>query len=592
MPSPTTRPPQYMLMLLPALIACAAYLSSLSFEYVWDDFYYVVESGRVATWNAAWNSAFMPYLGIPHYFRPLGILSLGIGSATLAHAINLALHAINSSLTAVLYKQHARSPHTWMAVIAGSLYALHPALIETVSWVSCRFDLLLTLFGLLLLLNQYRPETGRRSLISGLLFLLAALSKESAIALYPIFLLLGILDSKAYGTWSQRLIRQAFSRDGLAIVAAGCIYLIFRMHVLDGLHASARAPLEHSQHLLLTLKTLGFYIGLTLLPFWNFGVLHELQLPVSATDWHVFTALLLPASLAVLVSRYRAYLPWLGGYFLALLPVSNALQLGIGENFAHDRLLTLPLVFAVCGIAALLQAASAGNRYMKGSLAGALLVWVIFCVTTIAGNQQFWRSNLTLWNWAAMRYPASDVAQNNLLTSLNEKKLYADTIHHSQKLETIRNGKLTTLQRLATARAWSAKEQPRQALLQLDRIVIDYSAKLDDADLASLCAEKAWPHMQLGELDTARKLLEAALRKGATDPEVQYHLGAVISALGDETTGIPLIQNALDRAPRSTAERWHAEGASLITGLRALSTGQEPHEPKAGSSPLMDACIR
>src|SRR5207249_2674019 len=98
------------------------------------------------------------------YYRPLPLLMLGLeqvagdGGALWSHLDAVLLHALNSVLIAALATVIAPSlagisERPWRAgLLCGLLYACHPVLIESVAWISSRFDLLLTTFALCLLL--------------------------------------------------------------------------------------------------------------------------------------------------------------------------------------------------------------------------------------------------------------------------------------------------------------------------------------------------------------------------------------------------------------------------------------------------------
>jgi hypothetical protein len=121
------------------------------------------------------------------YYRPLGFVlhaidwfSAGPDPARF-HLTNLALHLVSTLL--VLLIGWRLSPGTVAAPIAAILFGLHASNHEAVMWISARFDLLATTMSLAAV---YAAIAGGRSgrLVAGpLLFFLALLSKESAVAL-------------------------------------------------------------------------------------------------------------------------------------------------------------------------------------------------------------------------------------------------------------------------------------------------------------------------------------------------------------------------------------------------------------------------
>ena len=165
-----------------ALIAALVYLPALSTGFNADDYLIL------------WRVKAIEGLGDPlgyfkfafyEYFRPLGFLSYALDwrvrhlDAFGFHLTNIALHAANSFLVFRLARRLLQTP---AAIVAGLLFALHPASHEVVYWIAARFDLLATFFALLALALLTRPEQRWR--VAGTLaFGLALLAKESAISL-------------------------------------------------------------------------------------------------------------------------------------------------------------------------------------------------------------------------------------------------------------------------------------------------------------------------------------------------------------------------------------------------------------------------
>ena len=183
--------------LLPALVVLLIYLPALHYDLVWDDGIFLRDMPTYRD-SELWLSAlFRPFVLSPNYFRPLALLTfaaelrLGGLNPTLFHLSNLLLHALNATLLTLLAiqltskranAQTSQRPDA-LALGGGLLYGLHPALVEGVAFISSRFDLLTTTFLLLALLADVTLRGRRaRPILVGLAFLLAALSKEMALA--------------------------------------------------------------------------------------------------------------------------------------------------------------------------------------------------------------------------------------------------------------------------------------------------------------------------------------------------------------------------------------------------------------------------
>ena len=197
--------------LLGAMVAVAAYLQALHYPFVSDDELYIVANTKLAGLHLSelWRLFVEPYN--PVEFLPLRDLSywfditlFGLNPAEFRlHNIILYLLCLPLVYATTLglwrYFRAANADDApWAAAAVTALFALHPAHVEAVVWISGRKDLLSGLFSLLALwlaMNAKR-EQGLSPTYAGaaLLALLAAmLSKATAIAVAPVIALLWII---------------------------------------------------------------------------------------------------------------------------------------------------------------------------------------------------------------------------------------------------------------------------------------------------------------------------------------------------------------------------------------------------------------
>ncbi|MBI5430026.1 MAG: hypothetical protein HY938_06150 [Nitrosomonadales bacterium] len=201
-----------LLVLSSAVIAVVSYLQSLHFPFVSDDFIYVVENTRLAGLHFAelWRLFTGPYNSMSE-FLPLREFSYWLDMTLFGrtpavfrvHNIILCLlclplvHSITASLWRYLRPGDVPSAPLVAATVT-ALFALHPAHVEAVVWVSGRKDLLSAMFALLALwfATNARREHGlsHRYAAAALIALLAAmLSKATAVAVAPVIALLWII---------------------------------------------------------------------------------------------------------------------------------------------------------------------------------------------------------------------------------------------------------------------------------------------------------------------------------------------------------------------------------------------------------------
>lgn len=104
---------------------------------------------------------------------------------------NLILHVLNSILVLLLIYRLSKK-NLWASTLVAVIFALHPAHVESVAWVSERKDVLYSFFFLLGLLSYWTYlETAVKKWFWGAfgLFILACLSKAMAV-IFPLILLL------------------------------------------------------------------------------------------------------------------------------------------------------------------------------------------------------------------------------------------------------------------------------------------------------------------------------------------------------------------------------------------------------------------
>ena len=290
------------------LLAVVFYTPALLFGgFVWDDWIVVTEplvrrlDGIVSIWfspseipreNHYWPVTYTTFW-IEHKlwgFNPVGY-----------HAVNIALHALNSVLVWRLLR-HLQVPGAWLVA---AVFAVHPVHVESVAWIIERKDLLSALFYLSAVHVWLRfteaPGPGRYLLCLAL-FAAALLSKSIAVTLPAALLLLRWWQAGRV-TW----------RD------AACVAPLFALA------------------LGITLADLAFYrdrIDSAL----DYSLV-ERALIAGRALWVYAHQLVWPASLPVLYSRWDVH----PGDLLGWLAIATLVALGIALWLARDRIGRGPL---------------------------------------------------------------------------------------------------------------------------------------------------------------------------------------------------------------------------------------------------------
>jgi protein O-mannosyl-transferase len=327
-------------------------------------------------------------------YRPATTLSFLLNYTVLGkdaagyHAVNIALHALNTLLVFALARIWLR--REWPAFFAAALWAVHPVGVETVANIAGRADLLATaaVLGALLLYSRWEDTARHMAAMFGLA-LAAIASKETGAVLIPLLLLGDLLGGKrrvrAYG----------------AALAAALIYGFARWRVLASLPSPLVSPIDNPltgagfwQARWTAIRILGQDLWLLLFPARLVSDRSFDQVRISglsdAWAWIALAVVLAIAGVAIARRREEPALAWAAGLFaLTLLPASNLLVL-IGAPMA-ERFLYLPAAgFCIAMVFAV-------YRFAPGRVAAALLAAaaVVYAGRTLARNPD-WNDNLAL----------------------------------------------------------------------------------------------------------------------------------------------------------------------------------------------------
>jgi hypothetical protein len=379
------------------VVALLAYLPSFLGVFQFDDYNVIVGSPVVHSWQALLEHAgggVRPLLKAS--YTASWTLGLGIFGF---HLVNITVHAVNAVLVYMLGRALCErwaiaSPGA--ALAAALLFALHPAQVEAVTYVSGRSSSLMASFYLGALLVYLR---GRHWGWSALLFVLAASTKETALTL-PAALLLCELGAR---TPLRDIARRQAAHWLLLLAAVGVVLLHARYYELLTFGFTRRDVAEN----LLTQVGGISYLVLRLVGLHGYNVDPALPVLGEWTGALVFQAVVLTVLLAVGIANFRRR-PWIAfgvlWFFLQLAPTNSVVP---RLDVANDRQLYL----ACWGIFLALSVQVALVWPRPRTLAAALLV--LFAVSS-AWRQLDYRSEIALWESDVRKAPWNARAHNNL----------------------------------------------------------------------------------------------------------------------------------------------------------------------------------
>jgi tetratricopeptide (TPR) repeat protein len=353
------------------------------------------------------------------YYRPIFTVYLMVGWHLFGewpqywHLANILMHLIAVYFVFLILEKVTGSLK--LTAIATILFAVHPLRVESVAWISGVTDLFLAVFLLpsFYLYIRYRESGQGKYLLGSLgLFLLAAFSKEPAVAL-PIFIIVYEMFVINQG---EKLFKR-FERGavyGALFFAMSVVYFVMRYKALGFVfHHSAYTSHPFGAILLTIPLVICKYLALLVWPFWpvKLSLFHATYLVRSPFSVRFILPLL--AVLAITVALWylrksniaRFAILW---FAVHLLPVLNLSA--FGEDFmVQERYVYIPSI----GFSLLLAMALESfpyerligwyNRRQLQTAAVAILA-LLMTGTTLAQNR-VWKDDMTLWEYGIKAAP-------------------------------------------------------------------------------------------------------------------------------------------------------------------------------------------
>ena len=342
--------------LLILAVVLLSYFNASFNGFVFDDRYLIVKNPDIKGWSGVtrlFTSGYWSSTGKSGgLYRPLTMCSFLLEYAAvglkpaLYHVDNIILHFLCSVLSFFIMKSFLTEEKT--PLFAALLFAVHPVHTEAVAWVTGRAELLSAFFSMLsaLIFLNKRGRAGWTFLYS-LLFLLALLSKESALVI-PALMAVYLLIYENEGPVRARLA-SLVSRL-YPFVLTFLIFMVPRVYVLGRVGPAGEEMTfldVRPYYTFLTMcEAFTHYIRLVFFPF-NLTVDYLFPPPFSFFEFKVVFPLLVLASLLLFSRRVAAFsrpalfaAVW---FFVALFPVSNIIPVGI---IMSERALYIPSLSA------------------------------------------------------------------------------------------------------------------------------------------------------------------------------------------------------------------------------------------------------
>jgi len=425
------------------------------------------------------------------------------------HLSNLILHIICALLVWRLLAKFGLR-HAWLG---GFLFAIHPAVVESVAWIS-EFKNTLSLPPFLLAMCAWIDfeERGRRRdyLVALGLFLVAMLCKIS-MAPFPFVILLYAWWKRGRVGWND--LKNAAPFFVISVVLGAATILAGNWFREAHLQSVKNPPIgDLATHVVLAGQTIAFYFSKCVFP-----VGMNFIYPKWVVDSHsVFSYLPLMVFAAAIVWLWMRRATWgrhallgCGFFLLNLAPFIGLTAVSyMSFTWVMDHFLYIPLIGLIgLAVAGLDQAEDRMSFVMRRVVAVttavvlALLAWESFnYADAFSGPEK-------LWTYTLKRNPGSYLPYNNLGVVMLETNRIPEAIENYKKALQLNPGMAEALDNLGVA--YSMNGQIQEAIAQYEEVLkCDPHSALTHANLGNALSHE-------GRVEEAIEHYREALR---TDP--------------------------------------------------------------------------
>ena len=559
-------PPELMPFLQAAVIIVAAlviYWPALHGNWLWDDHADITENPVTRSASGLWSIWFEPGTQLDYYpvkasvqwaqWRLWGNDTLGY------HVTNLVLHIVSALLVWRLFHKLGLK----LAWLGGLIFAVHPALVESVAWIAELKNTLSMPFFLLaatFYLDFDKQRRPRDFMVAVGFFLLAMLGKTTMV-MFPEVLLL-------YAWWKRgRVVLNDLKMAApFFLISLVLGWVTLRCGVWYGqLHPNGYPTPDLGgvlSRLALIGSSLTFYLGKAV---WPFGLL-----PIYP-QWPVNPPSLLQ------------YLPWpiLGGLFfwfwtkrqswgrhvlfgtgfflVMLLPFCGVVSASyMSFTWVMDHFLYIPILGLVgLAIAGLEQAARGAPKPDRYGGIGLLAVFLAAMLAESRAYAEKFVGQEALWTYTLAHNPTAWLAHNNLGNALLQKGRLDEAIEQYQETLKIKPGLAEIHANLGSALALNGHLD--EAIAQFKK-ALENNSKFADGhcNLGNALFEK-------GRLDEAITQFQEALEINPNFANAHDNLGRVFLQKGRIHEAIVQFQEALRLNPNYADAQYNLAKAQAMT---------------------------
>jgi tetratricopeptide (TPR) repeat protein len=419
--------------------ATVIFQPALHGDWLWDDNLDITENAVTQSAGGLWSIWFEPGTQLDYYPVKASVQwaqwHLWGGDTFGYHVTNLVLHMVSALLVWRLFRKLGLK-RAWLG---GLIFAVHPALVESVAWIaelkntlSMPFFLLAAIFCLEF--DEHRRRRDQRAALG--LFLAAMLTKPSMV-MFP-FALLG------HAWWKRGRIGRDDLKAAAPFFAVSLLVGAVTLVLSYGYKHQLPDPIPVGgflSHAALIGLSLAFYLGKAV---WPAGLL-PIYPPWPVNPPSLLQFLPWPALGALLFWFWRKRQSWgrgalfgFGFFLVMLLPFSGVAPASFMYfTWVMDHFLYLPILGLIgLAVAGIEQAEKAVPPPVRCGGIGLSAVVLAVMITQSRGYAEKFVSQEVLWTYTLTRQPASWPAHYLLGVTLVQKgRLDEAAAHYERALE-------------------------------------------------------------------------------------------------------------------------------------------------------------
>ena len=440
------------------------------------------------------------------------------------HVTNALLHAIASLLLFEAFRRMTGNvlPSAFVALV----FAIHPAHVESVAWITERRDVLSAVFWMLALLawtGYARAERREawRMLMAVLAFAAGMMAKPMVVTLPAVLLLLDLWPLRRSGEGATRLLIEKL--PFVAIAALGAIATFASQSGGGAVASLEMVPV--SARLANALTSYVAYIGTAAWPnelavFYPF----DSEIPL----WKSVGSAFLLAAITAGTLLGAARRPWLAvgwlWYGVTLAPVIGLIQ--VGSQGMADRYTYLPMIGLSVAVAWTGSEMAGWSPRLRNLLVAAAAIWLGGNLLLARTQVQTWTDSVTLFEHARR------LVGNHPIVLVNLGEAYEEVGDDD--------------------RAVPLYEEALAGYAHAPRV---------RTRLAALLAER-------GQLEEAAAQLEEALRRHPDEPGTRLEAGRLMLRAGQAPDARAPLRDERELFPESPAASFHLAEVTAAAGER------------------------